>query len=289
MTGASGLVGGHVAAAAAADPRIDVVASARSRPAGLAPAIAFAAADLSDADDAARLVREVCPTHVIHAAWETRHPTYYEDIANLDWVASAARMAAAFDEVGGRRFVQIGSCAEYCSSGIGPITHPATRYGRAKLAAFAAIEAAAHGAFEAVEARIFWVFGPGENPARLIPLICRGHLAGEVPVLGSGSHLRDLLYAPDAAAALLALARADGMTGVVDIGSGKAVALASVAATLASLARASDTGLGRRPDRPGDPPSLVANATRLRATGWTPAATLDDALARTLAWWAGKA
>ena len=273
---------------------ITVIASARSRPDTLAASAEFVPADLGDAAAAARLVREVQPSHIIHTAWETRHPTYYEDIANLDWVGSAASMAGAFAQVGGKRFVQVGSCAEYDWSGEGASAahpasdRPATRYGWAKIAAFAAVQAAAHGAFEAAEGRIFWIFGPGENPDRLIPLICRSRLAGEVPKLGSGRQLRDLVYAPDAAMALLALARADGLNGVVDIGSGQGVALSSVAEALARIAGASESGLGRRPDRPADPPQLIAAAERIRSTGWLPATPMREALATTYQWWSDQ-
>ena len=277
VTGASGLVGRHVAAAAADNPGIELVASARSIPDFLPAGADFLAADLSDAEQAERLVREICPTHLIHCAWETRHPTYYEALENEDWVTSAARMAAAFADVGGQRFVQVGSCAEYDWTGKdGP---PASRYGRAKLAGFAAIEAAASGKFEAVEARIFWVYGPGENPARLIPYICRRHIAGEVPQLGSGRQERDLLHAADSATALLSLARADGLTGVVEIGGGCGTRLAEVATILARIAGRDETGLGLRPERADDPAQLVADTARLRSTGWAPKVGLEQGLA----------
>lgn len=293
VTGAGGLIGSHVIRLAAAEDGIELIATARRRPATLPPSASFAAADLAKAEEATALIREQRPTHIIHAAWETRHPTYWNDIANLGWVTSTARMAVEFAAVGGRRFVQLGSCAEYdwshglCVEGVTP-DHPATRYGQAKLAAFQAIEAAAMGGFEAVEARIFWVFGPGENSARLIPLICRSHLAGTVPELGSGSQRRDLVYAEDAAAALLALARADGVTGTVNIGSGEPVPLATVATLLGDIAGASETGVGHRPDLPGDPALLSASSDRIRSIGWAPKWPLDEALAETYRWWAGQ-
>ena len=144
------------------------------------------------------------------------------------------------------------------------------------------------GGFEAVEARVFWVFGPGENSARLIPLICRSHLAGTVPELGSGSQRRDLVYAEDAAAALLALARADGVTGTVNIGSGEPVPLATVATLLGDIAGASETGVGHRFDLPGDPALLSASSDRIRSIGWAPKWPLGEALAETYRWWAGQ-
>lgn len=293
VTGATGLVGRHVVEAAADNPDIELVVSARSAPPAGAAAARFVAADLSDAEAAGALVRSVRPTHVIHAAWETRHPTYWEDESNFLWSAATARMAGVFAEVGGRRFVQLGSCAEYdwsfghCVEGETP-SRPATLYGREKLAAFGAVQAAAQGRFEAVEGRIFIVFGPDENPARFIPTICRAHLRGEIPSLGSGRQWRDLLYAKDAAQALLALTREGGPVGSVNVASGEAVPLAEAAIILARLAGASETGLGRQADRPGDPDRLTAAADRICSTGWSPNYSLEEGLAETLQWWRGQ-
>jgi nucleoside-diphosphate-sugar epimerase len=293
VTGAGGLIGRHVVELAA-NQSIAVIASARKRPPQLAEGIEFAAADLSDEAEAAALVRSVQPTHIIHAAWETRQPTYWEDPINLAWVAATQRMAQAFAESNGQRFVQLGSCAEYdwsygrCDEESTP-TVPATLYGKAKVAAFQAVRTAGHNKFQAVEARIFMVYGPGENPERFIPTICRNHAAGTVPNLASGTQLRDWLYVKDAARALLTLAQAGAPADVVNIGSGEAVSLGQVATTLARLAGAAETGLGRRPDRPGDPHLLTASTTRLRATGWQPAYDLESGLRETLDWWREEA
>lgn len=294
VTGAGGMIGRHVAAAAASRQDIQLVATARSRPADLPESAEFHPADLSNPDSSAALIRSVAPTHVIHAAWESRRPTYWEDLTNLDWVVSAARMAAAFAEIGGRRFVQVGSCAEYdwshglCVESVTP-DQPATRYGKAKLAAFRAVEAAAHRNFEAVEARIFFVFGPGEDPARFIPLVCRAHLDGRVPELGSGRQWRDLLHAEDAARAVLAVALARSMTGTVNVGAGVPTSLAEVAGILADIAGATETGLGRRADREDEPIFLVASSERLRETGWAPQLGVARGLAQTFDWWRGRA
>jgi nucleoside-diphosphate-sugar epimerase len=290
VTGASGLIGRHIAALAATRPDVELILTGRARPAGLAPSVEFSPADLSDAGQAAELVDRVRPTHLIHTAWETRQPTYWESMSNLDWVVSAARMAEAFAAVGGTRFVQLGTCAEYdwadglCIEGSTP-DKPTTRYGMAKLAGFRAVQVAAHGNFHAVEARVFFVYGPGENPARLIPLICRSHLAGTVPQLSSGIQKRDLLFVEDAAEAILALARHDSSWDVVNISATEPVALSQAATVLAELAGSSETGLSLRPDRADDPPLLIGESSRIRATGWQPRHSLEQGLAKTFHWW----
>lgn len=290
VTGASGLIGRHVIALTAQVDGIEVIATSRRRPEELPDGVAFVPADLSSPAEAAALVQREAPTHMVHTAWETKHPTYWEDPINLDWAKAAGAMGEAFREAGGKRFVQLGSCAEYdwsheiCVEGQTPDV-PATLYGKAKLEAFRLIQATAQGRFEAVEARIFWVFGPGENRSRLIPLICRAYLAGGVPELGSGRQKRDLLFVEDAADAILTLARAQAIEGVVNIASGNGVALSTVALALAQLTGVTETGLGRRADRPDDPEMLIASADRLLSTGWKPKHSLAEGLAKTLDWW----
>ena len=290
VTGASGLIGRHIAALAETKPDVELILSGRARHPGLSPLLAFAPADLSDAEQAAELVHRVRPTHIVHTAWETRQPTYWESMSNLDWVVSAARMAEAFAAVGGTRFVQLGTCAEYdwsdglCVEGSTP-DRPTTRYGMAKLAGFRSVQVAAHGSFHAVEARVFFVYGPGENPARLVPLICRSHLAGTVPQLGSGTQQRDLLYVQDAAEAILALVGYDSAWDVVNISATEPVALSEAATMLAKLAGSPETGLALRPDRADDPPLLIGQSSRIRATGWQPRHSLEQGLAKTFNWW----
>lgn len=294
VTGASGLIGRHVIALAARTDGIEVIATSRSRQRDLPNGVAFVAADLSSPAAAAALVEDHRPTHIIHTAWETTHPTYWQDPVNFQWAESAGAMADAFGDVGGRRFVQLGSCAEYdwsneiCVEGETPDL-PAAPYGQAKLDAFQRIQAAADDRFEAAEARIFWVFGPGENPSRLIPIICRTYLAREVPDLGSGRQKRDLLFAEDAASAILALATTAGLEGVVNIATGEEIELAQVATELARLTGITETGLGRRADRPDDPERLIASADRIRSTGWEPKHSLAEGLAKTLDWWRSEA
>ena len=293
VTGAGGMVGAHLVRIAAGEGH-EVHGVFRRAPGQPAPDITAHVADLLDRESAGGLMRRVEPTHLVHAAWETSHGSYWSSLDNLDWVEATARLARAFAEAGGRRFVQVGTCAEYdwshdrCVED-GTPERPSTRYGLAKLAAFKAVEAAAIGAFEAAEARIFFAYGPGENPERLIPYICRSHADGVVPQLSSGSQLRDLLHVEDAASAILAVAGAEGLTGPVNIGGGRAVALGDAATLLARIAGGRETGLGLRPDREGDPAVLLPDLTRLFATGWRPTIPLEEGLALTYRWWAERA
>ena len=79
----------------------------------------------------------------------------------------------------------VGTCAEYDWSTGGRLAEdapcrPATRYGRAKLALS---RAAAEMAMPVAHARLFFPYGPGEDPRRLVPSVARAVLAGrEAPI-----------------------------------------------------------------------------------------------------------
>jgi nucleoside-diphosphate-sugar epimerase len=246
--------------------------------------------DLLATGAATELIRSVKPTHVVHAAWETAHGNYWNDPINMDWIEVTARMGKAFADADGERFVQVGTGAEYdwshgmCIEQVTP-EQPATRYGWAKLAAYHAVEAAALDAFEVVDARIFFAYGPGEHPDRYIPYICRCHAQGLVPELSSGRKWRDVLFVEDVAAAIVVAVEARGVVGPVNIGGGMPVSLEEVATILARVAGTSETGLGRLPDRIGDPTVLLPSVDKLLATGWSPRHTLDEGLAATYDWW----
>lgn len=295
LTGATGLVGRCVLAEAVGrgvETHATTSSEDRARTAGL-DGVSWHVADLTAPGAASALVRQVRPTHVIHAAWDTRHTVYWNSLENLAWVAATAEMALAFAESGGQRFVLVGTCAEYDWShgymveGVTP-ENPSTVYGSSKLAAHIALTgAAAKLDFSAVTARIFFSFGPYENFRRLVPYICRTLAAGETPNLSGGRQLRDLLHSRDTARALMALADDTTLKGAVNIGSGQPVTLAEVARILAACAgRPGQTGLGRLPDRPDDPIVLLPSTARLFSTGWRPQGDLESGLAETYAWWA---
>lgn len=96
--------------------------------------------DLLAPGQAAALVRQLAPTHLLHLAWTTQPGRYWTALDNLDWVRASLDMIQAFTQVGGQRLVAAGTCAEYkwngslvCVEASTPLL-PATLYGSAKHA-----------------------------------------------------------------------------------------------------------------------------------------------------------
>ncbi len=295
LTGATGFLGRHVLKEALhAGFEIHATARSASRTEQLTePNVVWHHLDLRDSAATAGLVRELAPTHIVNAAWDTRHGAYWTSYENNVWVATALDMIDAFADCGGRRFVQIGSCAEYeWGSGVlyEDVTpeSPATPYGRAKLAVHHTLqEASAKRGFSAATARIFFAFGPFENEARIIPSLCRALSSGAPCSIANPGQVRDPLYVTDAARAVMAIAQSEAVSGAVNVGSGEPGALGDVGLYLETLSKTTGLlSLGAREKGCND--ALVADISKLTSTGWTRAIPLWEGLHQTYSWWAGR-
>jgi nucleoside-diphosphate-sugar epimerase len=249
--------------------------------------------DLLHEEAAARLIAGVAPDVVLHLAWRLIPGQFWSDPANLDWTAASLRLARAAAEGGVKRFVGVGTCFEYdwpadgpCVEGLTPLrVH--TLYDAAKASLAATLRAYfATTATRFAWARLFYLYGPGEDSRRFVPSIARAILRGERARCTRGEVVRDFLDVGDAGAALAALAASD-TCGDVNIGSGKPVRLAEIAERLARSAGRPDLlDLGALPDRPDEPPFIVADARILREeVGFEPQFDLEAGLARALDHW----
>jgi nucleoside-diphosphate-sugar epimerase len=272
VTGASGFIGRHMPALLQARG-FETHITAR----GTLPETAGVTAhgvDLLRQDEAQRLIKDLRPDIIIHTAWYVAHGRFWTAPENTDWLEASTALAAYAAEAGARRFVGIGTCAEYATDTgddaypwpeTRPIA-PATPYGEAK-AAFArrlAEIAEARARFSFAWARLFHLFGPGENPARLVPSIMLALREGREAQCGSGRPVRDFISTQNAAAAITALATSQ-VTGPVNIASGAPISIAAMARLIAHISgRPYLLRLGALPDRPNEPPYMVAHTGRLR-------------------------
>lgn len=289
LTGARGIIGRH-AVALLADQGYRVHALGRTP--GQDARITWHAADLLDTAATARAVAAIRPSHLLHLAWTTEHGRFWSDPANLDWVGASLSLLRAFAAAGGRRAVLVGSCAEYDFSAPGPWAEdaplvPHTLYGAAKDGLRRIAEPFCRGAgIDLAWARLFLLCGEGEAPARLVPSLVRAFAAGQPARTGPGERQVDLIDTRDAGRALADLLLSD-VQGPVNVARGVPASISEIAGTLAALAGRPDLlAVGALPARAGDPPSLLADTTRLQDTlGFLPRfdlqAMLADALART--------
>ncbi|HYA71718.1 MAG TPA: NAD(P)-dependent oxidoreductase [Roseiarcus sp.] len=250
-------------------------------------------ADLLQEDAARALIAAVRPQAVLHLAWCVTPGQFWTDPANLDWVGASLRLAGAAAEGDVRRFVAVGTCYEYdwpaddpCVEGVTPI--------RAHMlydAAKAALASILRAYFAPTDvrfawARLFYLYGPGEDARRFVPSVARALARGEPARCTRGAAVRDFLDVRDAGAALAKLVAAD-YSGDVNIGSGAPTRISELAERLAEAAGRRDLlELGALPDRADEPPFVVAGTRILREeVGFEPHFDLDAGLGAALAYW----
>jgi nucleoside-diphosphate-sugar epimerase len=294
VTGATGFVGRN-ALAPLLRRGCEVHAVTSRRPLAHAPAeVTWHSADLLDAAQRTALVGAVAPTDLLHLAWYAEPGAFWRSPENLRWVAASLELLRAFGDAGGRRAVLAGTCAEY---GWTPETHcveattplaPATLYGASKDALRRVAEAyAAEAGLSLAWGRIFFLYGPHEDPRRLVSSVARALVAGAVAPTSHGEQVRDFLYAPELAEAFAALLMRDEVRGAVNLAAGRPVRIRDVVEAVARAAGHPELlHLGARPASPGEPEVLTADVTRLRdEVGWAPALSLEEGVAQTVEWW----
>ncbi|MGL5139016.1 MAG: NAD-dependent epimerase/dehydratase family protein, partial [Beijerinckiaceae bacterium] len=116
VTGATGLLGRHIVASLAAMDAGELHAVSRTPPVAVLSGPVWHAADLLDPAAVQRLIDEVRPTHLLHAAWEATPVSYAASPENQRWLAAGIALLDAFGASGGRRYVGVGSSAEYAAS-----------------------------------------------------------------------------------------------------------------------------------------------------------------------------
>ena len=136
--------------------------------------------------------------------------------------------------------------------------------------------------------RLYSVFGPWEDPTRLLPtLIIRG-LRGELPPLVSPATAHDFLYVDDAVEAFIQSVRSpvDRWGPIFNVGTGRQTSLAQ----LVSLVRAqwsirAEPEWGSMPDREWDTDLWVSDSSAFSAaTGWSPSHSLGEGLCAFADW-----
>jgi nucleoside-diphosphate-sugar epimerase len=237
------------------------------------------------------LVDAHTPAVVLHLAWSSEPGRWLDSERHLDHLAGSMALLQGVARTGCRRVVVAGSSVEYEGDqkpvGESSPVGPRTLYGacKASLGLVGGRLAQRHG-WGFCQARVFNVYGPGEDPRRLVPHVILCLLRGAPCDLTAGSQVRDYLHVEDVASALVMLAASD-VEGPVNVGSSEPVTVAALARTIASmLGRPGLLRLGSRPPRTADDSCLYADTRRLRErTGWEPRYSLEAGLRQTIAWW----
>ncbi len=298
LTGANGFVGSHLARVLV-EEGTEVHAVVRpgadlSRIGKLKSSLHLIEADLLDKDSVASMLSGTEYDCCVHAAWYAEPGKYLHSNRNVDWVGASVHLAWILAKSGCKRMVGLGTCFEYdlTQGGLSENSplKPASLYAASKLAAGRGIESLANALdMSFAWARLFYLYGPGEDPRRLVPSVITSLLEGREAKTTRGEQIRDYLHVRDVARALWEIVQSD-LQGPVNIGSGQRHSVAEIVAEIAgSIGREDLLKRGALPYREGDPEVVLADNRRLlNETSWWPQYSLREGIRDTVEWWRGR-
>ena len=291
LTGASGFIGRHcLAPLCAAGYEVHAVSS-RERSTER-PEAQWHRADLLDKSQLDELVTRIKPTHLLHFAWYAVPGKYPSSPENLRWCQCTLELLHSFADNGGKRAVFAGTCFEYdsrygfCNEELTP-SRPSTFYGVCKNSTREVVAGFSRQfGISSAWGRIFYLFGPHESEARLVPATILALLRGQNVPCSHGRQVRDFLHVEDTASAFVSLLQSE-VEGTVNIASGEPITIRSLLEQIAGLLNSQNrVKFGAIAAAPNDPPLLVADTRRLREeVGWQPKSRLQEGLKGTINWW----
>ena len=282
VTGASGFIGRHC---------LDLLISAglevhavRANTPGEERTVGWHSVDLHDRPSVRTLIDRVRPSHLLHLAWVTTPGEYWSSPTNIDWVISSLALYQAALDFGIERVVTAGTCAEYdwrfgyCVEELTPVC-PNTLYGKCKDS-LRTLSAAlfASSSVSSAWCRIFYPYGLGEHPSKLVASTMGNLVGGRVAECSSGEQIRDFIYVRDVAGALVTTLLSDAQ-GPINVGTGEPVSVRDVASRVGAITGRSDLlRFKPRDESPVETPIVVAATERLHGLGWAPRYSLDEGL-----------
>jgi nucleoside-diphosphate-sugar epimerase len=264
----------------------------RARIAAIERAVTLHRADLADQAAVAAVVAAVRPEWIFHLATHGAYAWETDPGAMLRaTVMGTANLVLACAHRGFEAFVNAGSSSEYGAKDHAPAVdeplEPCSAYGVNKAwASQFCRHIAVSQALPLCTLRLYSVFGPWEDPRRLIPTLIRSGRAGAFPPLVSADAAHDFIYIADVAEAFVAAASRPAPGRIYNVGTGRQTTMREVAEVARRvLGIVAEPRWGTMPNRPWDSGVWVADiAPTVAALGWRPQYDFEAGLRRTVEW-----
>jgi nucleoside-diphosphate-sugar epimerase len=254
-------------------------------------------ADVADEKQVRQAISRIRPRGVLHLATEGAYESQADPqrIFQTNLLGTLHLLQAA-EESGTGLFVNVGSSSEYgfkseamCES---DRVEPNSYYAVAKAAqTHLTALVSRRSDVPAVSLRLFSLYGPWEEPSRLIPTLIRRARAGEPLDMADPEIARDFVYVDDAVELMTdfeCLARHRG--DVFNVGSGVQTTLTGVVdAVQAALGDRSEVRWNAFEKRRWDTQTWVADPRHAaESLGWRARTSFADGIVKTAAWMATR-
>lgn len=216
-------------------------------------------------------MRALRPEYLTHLAWVTGSG-YLDSFDNARFVQKGIEMYDAFFKYGGKRAVYVGTEQEYRRlrqplKETDPI-EPASFYAECKASLGKILtEDSKLSENGFVWARLFFIYGAGEKPKRLMPSIIQGLLADQEVTCSCENYIRDYIHVEDAASAIVACLLSEYI-GYVNIGGGRNTSIGEIAETAKKIIGGTGNIRFRSHDECRQFPQIQADISLLKSLGW---------------------
>lgn len=297
ITGSSGFIGSNLTRKLA-DKHSDIHILVRKeaklwRIADILPKITVHYIDLVDRDDVFSCVKKIKPKTIFHLAVYGAYP-FQKDIKKIEAITlhGTMNLLDACIESGFRAFINTGSSSEYGFK-TKPMKEtdflePNSHYAVFKAAATYYCQYLAKSKkLPIITIRPFSVYGPYEEPTRLIPTLINSLLSNTCPPLVSPDTARDYVYIDDMIDAYIAASQKTDLVGeIFNIGSGKQATLKEIVDLAILLTKATiKPKWGTMEQRIWDQNIWEADISKAKTMlNWSPKNNLQSGLTKTINW-----
>ncbi|CAN5367636.1 NAD(P)-dependent oxidoreductase [soil metagenome] len=250
--------------------------------------------DLQDADQLKEAVAKIKPDWIFHLAangaysWQTD----VREIINTNLIGTVNLVQSCLSS-GFETFVNTGSSSEYGFKDHAPVENefiePNSYYAISKSSATMFCQFMARSQKVQIPTlRLYSIYGPYEEPNRLMPTIIINGLDGRLPPLVDPNIARDYVSADDCIEAYMAAASAKTADpgAVYNVGSQVQVSLAEVVEVARRILNISEQpNWGTMPNRKWDTSVWVSNSEKIRADiGWQTSDGFEDGFSKMVSW-----
>jgi nucleoside-diphosphate-sugar epimerase len=250
--------------------------------------------DLGNIETLTNVVRRIQPDWVFHLAAYGSYPLETDLYKMVQTnVIGTVNLVEACMKVGFETFINTGSSSEYGFKDHAPSEkewlEPNSHYAVTKASATLFCRYTAQFKnVHLVTLRLYSVYGPYEEPTRLIPtLILRG-LRGELPPLVNPNVAHDFIYIDDVIEAYILAASVSGQEpgAIYNVGTGVQTSMGEVVRTAQQVLQFDvEPNWGSMPNRPWDMHVWVADNRKIREElGWYPKYNFEQGFHLMLNW-----
>jgi nucleoside-diphosphate-sugar epimerase len=224
------------------------------------------------------------PNVIIHTAWITTPGLYVNDPLNIEYRLFSTKLAQRIASSNLAHLIVLGSCSEYGTQNLpalagSSLIAPESEYARQKVEAFGDIKRIlADTGIRFTWARVYFPYGIGQHPDRLIPYLTRSLLSGDPIQLKNPTSVSDWITSRDIGSAISWLIN-NVLPVEVDIGTGRGISNLDLLSKLAKILEVKVIPM----DGPADyfqqfDYKVVDKNSPIFKSGWSPQDDLESGL-----------